>query len=98
MSSDDNGNGRVRLADRLARIETSLDNLRADQADLRAYLVQVLDVQNTRLRQVELEHARQAGAVESLRSDVDALKKRSAMWDGLNSLGAFIAGVIGMTR
>ena len=91
------------LASRLARIETHIGAIQADQAaskselaELRAYLVRIVESQETRLRAVEIDCAMSTSRIGNLGEEVGTLRKRVYTWDVINTLGALLAGLVGM--
>lgn len=63
---------------------------------LRTDLAPTLSALADRTRAVELVCATEKQRLDTIKEDVDSLKKRSNFWDGLNSLGvvgAFLAGL-----
>ncbi|MCK4958000.1 MAG: hypothetical protein KAT00_01335, partial [Planctomycetes bacterium] len=76
-------------AERLARIETHVGAILEDQAELRAYLIRVLERQEVRLRGVELDHASTLPRINILHDAVGTLRKRAYAWDALNTMSCF---------
>jgi glutamate mutase epsilon subunit len=80
---------------RLAVIETIVKTVQSDQEKLNVYLVRVLDDQSTRLRGVELANATINTSVDTLKSEVNGLRRKATAWGTANTILAGIAGMLG---
>ena len=72
--------------------------LRSTLTSVLAELKGEVDGQETRVRALEVTVGRQEICLTAVKGDVGVLKLRSAVWDGLNSVAAVVAGLIGMAR
>ena len=94
-------NNRVKLADRLARIETKLDAVHRAVEKQSAHYDAQLESHSKRLDSLGLAIAKlEQGERErdTLRKDVESLKKEQRWWTGVTTLLATIAGILGLRQ
>jgi len=97
-ASNDNGNGRVTLAELKKDIAYLIEQLRTQTQETREYR-QRLEERIRHLETVQEKHTAEIGTLTKCVDDtgdkVNDIQGKFVWWNGLNSLGAIIAGILG---
>lgn len=91
---DDHGNGRVTLA----VVKKEIEHLTSGVKELTDEVRKTNQAYDGRLRDLETSCAATDVCIKDIRADVTALEKKSDFWNLVNSLGATIAGIIGVAK
>ena len=101
MSTQGNPTEEVELAERLVKIESSIERVgsRIDsavvalRADITHYFATLQD-HETRVRSLEQEQTRHCGHIKAHAEKLSSLSARVNAWGSTNTIGAIVAGAI----
>jgi len=88
-ASNDNGNGRVTLAEIKKDISYLIEQLKTQTAETREYRQRLEE----RIRCLETVQATHTTEIGNLKDEQAAQRKKSDVWDSINSAAAIVAGI-----